>query len=329
MTAKLPDDQWPVVSPVKRRLDIGVSVFGNPQKLRKTVESIRKNSVTDWRIIFVINPHPDSGIAAEVRAVVNGFAEWRAPLLEPPFTVFSVCGKYAVLQSPENIGYAGAVNALMARSSTDYVLYVDSDIEALTLGWDEQFSKLLDENPEVGQVFPGAGHYGFFSGAYHECLWNAGYCWMVRRRSPKLLPTGYSEFPNTDATRGPAEMMDTRLGHHEEVDLMIRMRMAGYRIACIPGVSVLHHASSTNSPESAKRIHAGVVSWMNKWNRYFCGDAFKFPNPDPDSGEGYDPRMLRYTDWPPCALYLERMTLAKFPDWNQSPRTVEVEGVGQ
>ena len=104
---------------------------------------------------------------------------------------------------------------------------------------------------------------------------------------------------------------------------MIRLRLAGYQIACDPAVKVLHHESSTQSPESAKRIHAGVVRWMNKWNRYFCGDALKYPNPDPDSGEGYDPRALRYTDWPPCALYLERWTLAQFPGLNATPEVVQ------
>ena len=61
---------------------------------------------------------------------------------------------------------------------------------------------------------------------------------------------------------------------------------------------------------------------MNKWNRYFCGDDLKY------SMAAYDPRALRYTDWPPCALYLERMTLAKFPGWNKNPRSVPVPGVG-
>ena len=61
---------------------------------------------------------------------------------------------------------------------------------------------------------------------------------------------------------------------------------------------------------------------MKKWNRYFVGDALTYPNPDPDSGEVYDLRALRYTDWSPNALYLERWTLAQFPDWNANPRSV-------
>jgi hypothetical protein len=127
------------------------------------------------------------------------------------------------------------------------------------------------------------------------------------------------EYDNHSTAHG----MDTSLGHHEEVDLMIRLRLAGYRIACDPGVNILHHSTATSSPEAQKRIHAGVVRWMNKWNRYFCGDSFKYPNPDPDSGEGYDPRSLRYTDWPPNALYLERWTLAQFPEWNSEPEVVQ------
>jgi hypothetical protein len=157
----------------------------------------------------------------------------------------------------------------------------------------------------VAQVFPGEGHYGFNNGTYHECLWSAGFAWVMRRNVPQTV-----------------QPMDTTLGHHEEVDLMIRLRLSGYQIACDPGVSILHHQSSTSDPASAKRIHAGVVRWMEKWNRYFCGDILKYPNPDPDSGEGYDPRSLRYTDWHPVALYLERWALAQFPQLNAAPRTV-------
>jgi hypothetical protein len=101
--------------------------------------------------------------------------------------------------------------------------------------------------------------------------------------------------------------------------------MAGYQIACIPEVDVKHHETATQDEAAHKpggRIHDGVVRWMNKWNRYFCGDALKY------SMTEYDPRALRYTDWPPCALYLERMTLHWHSDWNRDPRKVMIPGVG-
>lgn len=294
----------------KRRLDIGIASYGNLAKLRRTVESIIEHSVTDWRLFIIDNPGPDPDVRLYLKELAKGDRR-----------IVSVFMK-------KNVGYAGAFNSLLSGcfdtvdgrrftglSETKYVAYCDNDIEIQTPGWDEKLCKILDDNPECSQVFPGAGHFGFFNGRYHECLWNAGYCFVLR--------------PDLSSDVRFMTIMDNTLGHHEEVDLMIKLRLNGKTIGCDPDVHVAHHASSTHSPESQKRIHAGVVRWMNKWNRYFCGDVLKYPNPDPDSGEGYDPRSLRYTDWPPCALYLERFTLAHFPYWNQKPRTVSVPGVGE
>jgi GT2 family glycosyltransferase len=280
-----------------RRLDIGIASYRNPEKLRATLASIEAMSTTDWRCFIVHNESADFDGSEALRIA------------------HAACDRNERFRwnSQVNTGYAGAVNRIFELAETPYVAYLDNDVEIRTRGWDEQFCALLDAHPEVAQVFPGSGHYGFYNGQYDECLWSAGYAWALRNNVAHQLA-------------GP---MDTGLGHHEEVDLMIRLRLAGYRIACMPVVDILHHESSTKSPESAKRIHAGVVRWMNKWNRYFVGDVLKYPNPDPDSGEGYDPRALRYTDWPPCTMYLERMTLAKFPGWNAAPRSVMVPGIGE
>lgn len=295
-----------------RRLDIGVASYRNPDKLKVTLESIERQSVTDWRCYIIHNP---SGCDDDFQAQrVMAEAAERNPRFERRLI-------------SHNEGYAGAVNKLFTLVETPYVAYLDNDVTINTPGWDEKLCQLLDAAPEVGQVFPGAGHYGFFNGQYHECLWNAGYAWVIRNKAATKVANYIGSAGSSGMT--PRVVMDLALGHHEEVDLMIRLRLAGYRIGCIPDIEVQHHASSTNSPESAKRIHAGVVRWMNKWNRYFCGDVLTYPNPDPDSGEGYDPRSLRYTDWPPCALYLERMTLAMFPQWNAAPRTVMVPGAGE
>jgi GT2 family glycosyltransferase len=288
-----------------RRVDIGVASYRNPDKLRKTLESIEAMSHTDWRCFIV---HNDSSDDADLAASKVMQQAARSNQRFVPFWMHA------------NLGYAGAVNKLFELAETPYVLYLDNDVEILTPGWDERFCQILDRFPEVGQVFPGAGHYGFHNGRYHECLWNAGYAWALRYEAADRVAT---DIVGHRLSGGIAPVMDPTLGHHEEVDLMIRLRLAGYQIACDPGVNVLHHESSTQSPESAKRIHAGVVRWMNKWNKYFCGDALRYPNPDPNSGEGYDPRALRYTDWPPCALYLERWALAQFPKLNATPEVIQ------
>lgn len=294
---------------MNRRLDIGVASYGNPEKLRTTLESIRQHTVSDWRCFIIDNPHP----------------------LYPPYTpeycqpLIDSDPRFVLVDLPKNIGYAGAVNKLFELAQTEYIAYFDNDIEIQTPAWDNAFAELLDGNPECGWVFPGRGHYGFHNGKYDECLWSAGYAWMLRRKAliditqmDKWHLTLYDQIQCTELCRHVGEppwrhnpgWFDMHLGHHEEVDFMIRMRLAGYTVGCCPAVSILHHETHTRSKESEQRIHDGVVRWMNKWNRYFCGDALKY------SMTEYDPRALRYTDWPPCALYLERMTLNYFPNWN-------------
>lgn len=273
-----------------RRLDIGIVSYGDHARLARAIESIQRHSLTDWRLFIIDNPSDD----AELRPMVERMA--------------AADGRIRPVWNHRNGGYAGGVNQLLYHyGETDYVAYCDHDVVIRTHGWDEMLCEVLDQNPECGWVFPGSGHFGFFNGRYHECLWNAGYCWVLRASLKGLF--------------------DTKLGHHEEVDFMIRLRLAGYQIGCRPDVDVLHDEKATHADDAAHkpggRIHDGVVRWMNKWNRYFCGEQLSY------SMTEYDARALRYTDWNVDALYLERMTLHYFPDWNKSPRTVSVPGVGE
>jgi GT2 family glycosyltransferase len=291
-----------------RRLDIGVASYRNPEKLKATLLSIEAQSVTDWRCFIIHNPSDDD---FETKAVIAA-AEKRNI-------------RFVAVWGETNQGYAGAVNELFGRAETPYLAYCDNDIEILTTGWDEKLCEILDRYPECGQVFPGAGHYGFFNGRYHECLWSAGYCWMFRQSA--FEPLARADQKHRLSGKNCCALLDTLLGHHEEVDLMIRLRLAGFQIGCRPDVGVLHHETATNANASdhqpGGRIHDGVVRWMHKWNGYFCGKQLEY------SMTAYDPRALRYTDWNVCALYLERMTLALFPEWNKAPRTVNVPGVGE
>jgi hypothetical protein len=272
-------------------LDIGIASYKSAEKLQRTVDSIAANTVQPYRLMVWHN-HTEGD--DDVLRVLERLK----------------CERVV----HDNVGYAGAVNGLLARSTAPYFLYCDNDIEVRTRGWDQMLMEVLEQNPECAQVFPGAGHYGFNNGKYFECLWNAGYCWMLRTSTLDAFRL-YGRC-NSISEGNP---LDISLGHHEEVDLMIRLRLAGFTIGCRPDVNVFHHETATSSPDSEKRIRAGVIRWMNKWNRYFCGDILKYPDPD-DPASAYDPRALRYTDWPPCALYLERWTLAQFPDWNKYDR---------
>lgn len=292
------------------RLDLGILSYAQPEKLRRAIASALQHSRSDLRIFLIDNPHPTEQGTRDVIAEAATDQRILPVLL------------------PQNVGYAGGVNWLLSNAETDYIAYLDHDVEILTPGWDERLIAVMEQHSEVGWMFPGGGHFGFQQNGYHECLWSAGFCWILRRSAAQDIGTKnitgmpmVDEYLPFDPTR-----FDPLLGHHEEVDYMIRLRLAGWRIGCCPDVQVIHHETATRADSAdhqpGGRIHDGVVRWMNKWNRYFCGDGLTY------SMTAYDPRALRYTDWPPCALYLERMTLARFPNWNQSPRSVNVPGVG-
>lgn len=289
------------------KIDIGVCSYGkNAAQLGRTLKAIADHTVSEFRCLVIHNPSDGDG---ETRETICKMVAWD--------------GRFVAVWMPHNVGYVGAVNELARTARTEYFAYCDNDAVVESAGWDQRFISVLQEHPEVGQIFPGAGHFGFDNGSYHECLWNAGYFWMLRTSAVAKVKARDDRYGTCDGSPG---LMDDSLGHHEEVDLMLRLRLTGYRIACCPDVIVKHLETATNANpadhQPGGRIHDGVVRWMNKTNRYFLGNSVEY------SMTAYDPRALRYTDWHPDALYLERLTLHYFPQWNANPRTVEVPGVG-
>ncbi|MFH1741138.1 MAG: glycosyltransferase [bacterium] len=266
-----------------RRLDIGVASYGNPVRLEKTLRSIAAKSTTDYRLFIIHNPGAPEDQPARV---VIQRAQAENPRIVP-------------IWEDLNGGYAGAVNKFQSLAETEYLAYCDNDIEILTPGWDEALCGYLDRFHEIGMVFPNGGAYQIKRAAYTEIMWGVGFCWLTTRIA--ISDVG---------------AMDTTLGHHEEVDLAQRMRLAGYLCAAAPEVRVNHEASATNDPKSQERISRGVINWVNKWCRYFGGENLTY----------HSPNVLRFEDW--NALYLEEYwkTKPELAGLNDSPEVITLDG---
>lgn len=266
---------------MSRRIDIGVASYGNSSALTRTLASIRENTAGQWRCFIIDNPGPDP----ETAAVIRRFAE--------------ADSRFVPVFMPENVGYAGAVNELFRRAETEYLLYSDNDVMIRTPSWDEHLVKYLDRHHEIGMVFPGEQPYLISRVGWSECMWGLGCCWAINRLA--MADTGH---------------FDTELGHQEEADYALRLRMAGWCCACAPEVRIEHEAAASTNPESIERINRGVVRWVNKWCRYFGGARL-----------GYQSRnVLRWEDWPPNALYLEEYWLQRVPGLNLAPEVHEIDG---
>jgi GT2 family glycosyltransferase len=264
-----------------RRLDIGIASYGNPQRLQQTLLSLKQQCRTDWRCFVIDNPSD----SPQVRGIIKEAAR--------------VDGRFEPVFLEENVGYAGAVNELFRRAETEYIAYCDNDIQIQNPGWDELLCQRLDQFHEIGMIFPNGGAYQIPRGNYTEIMWGVGFCWVLNRMAM------------TDAGN-----FDESLGHQEEADYALRIRMAGYKCASLPEVHVLHHATATNSPAATERISRGVVNWVNKWCRYFGGKNLNY----------HSPNVLRWEDWPPNALYLEEYWRMKIGEVNSSPEVRSIDG---
>lgn len=282
-----------------RRFDFGIASYGNPEALARTLAAVSLHSQTSWRCFIINNQHPDGEIHARALKVMED-----AKNLDPRFFI----------HTPEegNIGYAGAVDTILRLSETEYIGYVDNDATVMTPGWDEKLCSILDRFHEYGIVFPGAGAQYIPRGEFNEVLWGVGFCWIVSRIA--MIDASYINMPG-DVTLG--RYFDRSLGHQEEVDFQTRLRLAGYKIAALPSINVEHAATSSNNPDAVERISRGVVNWVDKWVRYFCGKNLNY----------HSPNVLRHEDWHTTALHMEQFfKLHLGEDFNANPEVVTING---
>jgi len=269
-------------------LTIGIASFENPSALDRTMQAIRHCSRSDWHLTVFDNASQDEGVR---QVIARHCAE------EPRITA---------VWNQTNVGYCGAINAMLLACQTDYFLYFDNDATIQTIAYDLAMMQTLDAFHEVGLLFPRPFiHYPIPRPAYDEVLWGAGCCWIVNMLAAKDVWTVQEEF------------FDRHLGHHEEVDFCTRIRMAGWKIAAQRDVFITHEEHASRSPEANERINRGVVNWMHKNETKFGGKLQNY----------YSPNVMRYPLWPPHALYLEEYFLRNLPqDFNENPEEVVING---
>jgi GT2 family glycosyltransferase len=265
-----------------RQITVGVASYKSAEKLRRTIASIQEQTRSSFRLIVVHNPSEGDD---DTRAVIEAAAALYRNV-EPVWM-------------PENVGYAGAVNELLRRADSEYLFYADNDIVIHTPGWDEEMALCLDRFHEVGMVFPNGGPCAIDRGQYQEVLWGVGFCWALNR-----------------VCMSDVGLFDAEIGHQNECDYCLRVRMAGYRCAALPSVRVHHDATATNNPASIERINRGVIQFVDKWNRYFNGKNYHY----------HHPNVTRWADWPPNALYLEEYFKTRIGEINTNPEVVTIDG---
>lgn len=272
-------------------LHIGIASWQNPAALKKSIEGIEKHTQGEYKLLIVDNNSPDPEVEKVIRAAAAGNSRITFELKDT------------------NSGYVGAVNRILEWAEWEqalHVAYVDNDAFIQTPGWDIVLAEPLNRHHELAMSFPLCyASYPIPRPGYTEVLWGLGCCWM-------LSVQRYREVGGFDAT----------LGHQEEADYAMRLRLAGWKLAGVP-LNVNHQANATRSPEAQERINNGVINFVNKWCAYFGGKNVNY----------FSTNVIRFEDWNVNQLYLEewyqyQQSQGKIPRLNQNVRQISVEGRG-
>lgn len=184
----------------------------------------------------------------------NGSTDDSLTLLENEFG-----DKVKIIAFPENYGFAEGYNRAIAKCADyEYVVLLNSDV-APTPGWDVVLHKYMCNHSDVGACQPKIIAYKDrqkfeYAGAAGGYLDRDGYPYC-RGRIFETCETDsgqYDTIAEVHWASGACLMVRTALyldcggldkeffAHMEEIDLCWRMRLAGYKLVCVPSATVYH-----------------------------------------------------------------------------------------
>jgi GT2 family glycosyltransferase len=180
-----------------------------------------------------------------------------------------------VLPQSANLGFTGGNNVGLERARSlgaQYALLLNPDT-VVTEGWLARLEQVLDERLEVGAAQPllmlhdDPGLVNTAGNAIHFC--GFGFCDNFRKRVdelgldgvPRPVPyaTGAALLLRLAAIDRVGAFDELLFLYHEDCDLQIRLRQAGYECVVVPTARVLHKYEATFSPAKYRWLE------RNRW----------------------------------------------------------------
>jgi hypothetical protein len=179
-----------------------------------------------------------------------------------------------IVENAENLGFAGGMNAGIARARGDYVVTLDNDRIVKDAGWLTRLVDTADSDKRIGVVVPMLLFYGtnrvqsvgqispdtFTRVTSCTRLSGAGQEDDGQFDAPSDIAAGNGLFRRSALDR--VGLFDEKMFcYFEETDLCFRLARAGYRIVSEPRSKMWHKGSATNKAESYFTIYN---SYKNK-----------------------------------------------------------------
>jgi GT2 family glycosyltransferase len=227
------------------RIAVIIPTWKRGDLLRKCLESLRRQTFTDFEIVIVS----------------NGAGEW-ADSLAKEFDA-------TLVRFAENRGFAAAINAGIAASQSPFVLLLNDDAE-LDPSWLQKTTALLQEKPEIsfccGKIFQADGRTIDNAG---DALSMGGGAWRLgygRPDSPEFdIPKPLIAVSLTAALfrRTVFEKIgvldENFISYLEDMDFSIRLWRAGLRGLYLPQATARHHGGAS-SDGAASRTRFRVMT---------------------------------------------------------------------
>ncbi len=188
-----------------------------------------------------------------------------------------------VIRNPENRGYPRGVNQAAAIASGEYLLLLNNDTQVLGRSVDAAV-EFLDAHPDVGAV---GGRVILLDGTLQEAgcsILRDGWC-RQQGRGESPDHEAYAFRRDVDYCSGAFLLTRRRAfrdlggldetfspGYFEDADYAVRLWQAGWRVAYLPEVVILHHENATssmlwNANDQCRRNHARFVAKHARWLR--------------------------------------------------------------
>ena len=265
--------------PSKAKVDVIVVAYGKPEFLSGLYKTlIEYDAGVPYNLIVVDNKSPD--LAAML----------------PIYEMLRVKPNVKVILSKANLGFAGGNNLGVARSTSPYILLLNSDTRIMHAGWLKAMTDELDSTTSVGVVgakllfFEGEALTGLpepmpnkppgkiqhagvafniLGQAYHIFLgWSSTNPRVCTRREMNCVTAAclltrrdlYKSMGGLDTVYG--------VGNFEDVEYCLRVRQKGYKIIYQPNASLYHYSGGSDNNVT---VQLNGLLYLNR-----CRDIIKY-----------------------------------------------------
>ena len=257
-------------------LSVIIVNFNSGAHIVRCLESLRRHMGAVEREVYVIDNASTDGSVDEIEAQF---------------------GEASLVRCSENGGFSHGINVGLAHTRGDIVMWLNPDAELIDNGVDEVI-RYFDENQKVGVVGPqvvspdGAVQFSCRSWPSYRTAFFNRYSLLTRilpnnPHSREYLKTNWdhSSVKEVDWVSGCCllhrRQVATDIGgldeaffmYCEDVDFCRRAEQAGWRVAYVPAMRVLHHIAASTSTLTRRMILERHRSMWRYYRKHFQGGA--------------------------------------------------------